>query len=120
MNHLMKFEKWNPFRKSDKSFLDITKDNIFGKNKTIKLRMGISKLMAIVFQTDKYVISVRSISNDSIIKVFDKKTGNNTENIKIEKELFDNLWNFCIKEGFKVEKILPDTSKVGKSYKPKK
>jgi hypothetical protein len=117
----MKFEKWNPFKKSEKSIVEITKDNVFAKNKTIKLRMGIFKLKAIVFQTDKYVISVRCISNDSLIKVFDKNTGNNTENIKIEKELFDNLWNHCIKAGFKVEKILSDTNSiVGKSYKSKK
>lgn len=108
MKHIMMFEGWNFFKKKTKSFVDITKENIYSNNKTIKLRIGASKLKAIVFETDKYIISVRSIGNESAIKVFDKPKGDIIENIKIEKELFDSLWNFCIKEGFKVEKIFSD------------
>lgn len=117
MKHIMKFEKWNPFKRSDKSFIDIAKENIFSKNRTIKLHIGFTdKFRKIVFQTNKYVISIRYRSNDivnkdiSIIMVFDKVNKNKIREINIEKELFESLWNFCIKEGFKVEKAHHEVS----------
>lgn len=106
MKHIMKFEKWNIFTRAKKSLEEVTEENILGGNRTIQLKLGVSKLRSIVFQTKKLIISVRSINNESIIKSFDKKSGQNIETVKIDKKLFDSYWNFCIAEGFVPQDII--------------